>query len=177
MSRDDFEAHVQKTSHKKKDRERTVNVGPSVRNEEIETAVVVPNNASEKPTTSEDPIDRSIKNVTLPTMPLNDLKNLIDDKNIFKQIAIEAKRLECRNNNRVYNEARILEILRFYLQNFDSKLNLLTFGSSTYGFGGDKTNFNILIDIRKLFVRLVYSKFHFMTLYREFGPKCGVNAS
>lgn len=151
MSRDDFEAHVQKTSHKNKDRERTVNIVPSVRNEETESAVIVQNIVPEEPSFSEELIIRPIiKNVALPTMPLNRLKNLIDDENIFKQIAIEAKGLECRNNIRVFKEARILEILRHYLQNFDPKLNLLTFGSSTYGFGGDKTNFNILIDTRML---------------------------
>lgn len=150
MSRDDFEAHIQKTSHKNKDGERMVSAIPSVGNVETEKLVVVPNIVPKNPSISEEPIVRPIVNVILPTMPFDDLKKLIDDGNIFKQIAIEAKGLECRNNDRVYKEARILEVLRHYLQNFDSKLNLLTFGSSTYGFGGGKTNFNILIDTRKL---------------------------
>lgn len=152
MSRDDFEAHIQKMSHKNKDGEHTVNVISSiVPNGKAEMAVELPNIVHDKLLFTEEPIIvQPITNVTLPTMPLNDLKNLIENENIFKQIANEAKNLECRNNDRVYKEARILEILRHYLENFDRNLNLLTFGSSTYGFGGDKTNFNILIDTRKL---------------------------
>lgn len=50
-----------------------------------------------------------------------------------------------RTETRVQNEKEILQILAPHLKKLDSKLNIIPFGSSMYGFGGSKTNFNILV--------------------------------
>lgn len=49
-----------------------------------------------------------------------------------------------RTKIRINYEAQILESIIGYINAFDPKVQLIPFGSSTYGFGGLNTNFNIL---------------------------------
>lgn len=54
-----------------------------------------------------------------------------------------------RTEKRIQYEVEIMKILGYYLKKLDSTLGFIPFGSSTYGFGGSKTNFNILVNAGK----------------------------
>lgn len=74
----------------------------------------------------------------------NCVKDICESDEMFKAIAAEMIGFVTRTNARIHDEAHILNILNGYLNEFDSKMKLVPFGSSTYGFGGTRTNFNIL---------------------------------
>lgn len=50
-----------------------------------------------------------------------------------------------RTDMRIRSERHIIEVLSKYLQTIDCNTILAAFGSSTYGFGGSKTNFNVMV--------------------------------
>lgn len=60
--------------------------------------------------------------------------------------AIVAKMIDfvTRTETRIHNESQILKTLIGYLNAINYKVQLVPFGSSTYGYGGSSTNFNIL---------------------------------
>lgn len=160
MSRDDFEAHIQKKTHKLREVARSMaeSVQSTVQSDinsiengvsriKLEKSDVYVETAAIKLEKSEPSTSKSAN----PTknLSLAQLQCVLDEESIYKRIATEAKNLETRNDERVFKEARILEILRHYLLDFDPSLNALPFGSTTYGFGGFSTNFNILVDTSK----------------------------
>lgn len=73
------------------------------------------------------------------------LENIINIDDVYKQIPAEMNSLLSRPLFRVQHETQIINKLSFYFSIIDSKLKVMPFGSSTYGFGSQKTNFNILI--------------------------------
>lgn len=77
------------------------------------------------------------------------LENIIKIDDVYKQIPAEMNGLLSRPFFRVQHETQIINKLSFYFSIIDSKLKVIPFGSSTYGFGGQKTNFNILIKTGK----------------------------
>lgn len=54
-----------------------------------------------------------------------------------------------RTAQRIAYETKIMNSLSHYINAFDSTLRLKIFGSTTYGFGGLDTNFNILVNAGK----------------------------
>lgn len=78
------------------------------------------------------------------------LEDAIKNGKIFESIAAELTKVTTRCDERIPNETRILRILKSHFKTFDRTLNLLPVGSSTYGFGGSHSNYNIFIDTRKM---------------------------
>lgn len=66
------------------------------------------------------------------------------------RISEEAADLLVRTQDRIKWEEKILRLIDSLLSTFDTNLKLVPFGSSSYGFGGANTNFNILINASML---------------------------
>lgn len=149
MNREDFEAHIQKRTHQIKNISRSE--ADSNTQKDIENVISLLDNGAMAIESTKSNENLRSSQISLVTKILSEtnLKSLVQETNIFKRIASEAKCLETRNDDRIYKEARILEILRHFLQMFDPEINIFPFGSSTYGFGGSSTNLNILIDTSK----------------------------
>lgn len=64
---------------------------------------------------------------------------------ISQDIGSKAIDLMFRSVQRISLEVQILDHLSRHLRGFDSTLQLVPFGSATYGFGGSSTDFNILV--------------------------------
>lgn len=73
------------------------------------------------------------------------IENLIKTDDVSKAAVVEMRKLLTRSEQRIQNEANIIEMLTRFFQTVDSTLKVVPFGSSTYGFGGSRTNFNILL--------------------------------
>lgn len=63
-----------------------------------------------------------------------------------KRILNATADLLARTSDRIGWEEIILRTLKSALMGFDSMLEITPFGSSVYGFGGAKTNFNLFIN-------------------------------
>ncbi|XP_055323571.1 uncharacterized protein LOC129578676 isoform X2 [Sitodiplosis mosellana] len=77
---------------------------------------------------------------------LTKLEDVIKTDRVSVAVAAEMIDLVSRTKTRTRNEADIIKIIAPYLKNTESTLKLISFGSSTYGFGGRSTNFNILVN-------------------------------
>lgn len=75
------------------------------------------------------------------------LRNIIKIVDVSNAAVAEMKELLKRSQDRIQNEAKIMEILSNFFTKIDSTSKLVPFGSSTYGFGGSRINFNILLKI------------------------------
>lgn len=73
------------------------------------------------------------------------LEDAIEVDEILKSTKIEMNKILTRSQSRIQNEQEIVELLSFLLTTYDSTITVIPFGSVTYGFGGSRTNFNILI--------------------------------
>lgn len=74
------------------------------------------------------------------------MKNAIDFQEVCRAIKLSPKNdYTFRTAERIAHETQIVEHLMHHMNAFDSALELMPFGSSTYGFGGSNTNFNILV--------------------------------
>lgn len=71
--------------------------------------------------------------------------NLIKIEDISKIAKINMMQLLSRSAERVKNEKTIIDTLSIYFKTLDSTINVVPFGSSTYGFGSKQTDFNVLI--------------------------------
>lgn len=76
---------------------------------------------------------------------LLELANVIADVKVSQAIPPKAVDLTSRMIRRTFDEIEITALLMQYLNIFDSNLKMTPFGSSTYGFGGSNTNFNVLV--------------------------------
>lgn len=72
------------------------------------------------------------------------LEDVIKTDKAALTIATEMIHFVSRTKARINNESQILKKLAGYLNEFDFKVQLVPFGSATYGFGGLSTNFNLL---------------------------------
>lgn len=88
----------------------------------------------------------SISSTINPIISTQKLLNAIDVKKVSQAIPAIAVDLVHRMVQRCFNELEIQALLTRYLKEFDSNLSVMPFGSATYGFGGSRTNFNILVD-------------------------------
>lgn len=73
------------------------------------------------------------------------LEDAIKVDEILKSTIIEMNLILERSNSRIQSEQEIIEQLSFLLTAYDSSIAVVPFGSTTYGFGGKRTNFNILV--------------------------------
>lgn len=64
---------------------------------------------------------------------------------ISRNIGANAIDLIFRSVQRISLEVQILDLLSRHLKGFDSTVQLVPFGSATYGFGGSRTDFNVLV--------------------------------
>lgn len=71
--------------------------------------------------------------------------NVIDTEEISRNIVDKAINFMFRSVQRISIEVQILNLLLHHLKGFDSSLQIVPFGSATYGFGGSSTDFNILV--------------------------------
>lgn len=81
-----------------------------------------------------------------PTITLDDA---IRDGKIYELITEEMSKILSRSDERVRHEARILGMLKHQFKIFDRTLELIPFGSTTFGLGNSTSNYNILVDTRK----------------------------
>lgn len=81
--------------------------------------------------------------------PLATIDEVIKNEKIYELIATELEKVSLRTDERVRNETRILGLLKHQFKLFDRTLELTPFGSTTYGFGGSNSNYNIFVDTRE----------------------------
>lgn len=162
---EDFELHKQKRIHKEKEAELNASRQRLNGSDTVEAAVIQPkdndsyktqNNKADKRTAanSSSSVDsNSNQNIAEATIQetathapalSNHVKDVCESDEMFKAIAAEMIGFVTRTKARNHDEEHILNTLNGYLNEFDSKIKLVPFGSSTYGFGGTRTNFNIL---------------------------------
>lgn len=98
-----------------------------------------------------------------PTRELSPLDSLTL-KDVTKKVSQVADFVS-RTDTRIENEAKIMETLTSHLKGMDSTLKAISFGSSTYGFGGRKTNFNILVNAGKNSIIEQLFKSRYLLLY------------
>lgn len=93
-------------------------------------------------------IGSKASSIDVPPMRVSTMK-LVDviDVNQFPRTIITTA--ISRTHHRITHENQIIKLLTNYLKKFDYSLRMMPFGSSTYGFGGSNTNFNVLINARK----------------------------
>lgn len=105
---------------------------------------------------------------SIPTVssPLSDKINI---EEICEAFMVGFGDLTSRTKLRIQNEQHILECLSRQLSTIDVLLRAVPIGSSTYGFGGSNTNFNVLINAGKksvlMNITIFLKKLHFSTLF------------
>lgn len=73
------------------------------------------------------------------------LEDIIQKNNVSDAAVARMKELLSRSQDRIQNESKIIETFSNFFIKIDPTSKVVPFGSSTYGFGGLKTNFNILL--------------------------------
>lgn len=73
------------------------------------------------------------------------LEDAIKVDEILESSKIEMNLILTRSKSRIQSEQEIISLLSFLLTTYVSTITVTPYGSVTYGFGGNKTNFNILI--------------------------------
>lgn len=73
------------------------------------------------------------------------LEDTIKVDEILKSSKMEMNLILTRSSSRIQSEQEIIRLLSILLTTYDSTIAVVPFGSVTYGFGGNRTNFNILI--------------------------------
>lgn len=168
---EDFESHIQKKSHKEreiglKSTFRSVNSNGNdsaliTRN----TSINRRNNLSHEqstPSNTNSPTEalasgslngmsRSISFDSLQLIPekvcvTQKWENVIQAEDIFKAISTKIVEITGRTENRNQNEVKIVSLLTCCLREFDPTSKIIRIGSSTYGFGGADTDFNVIIN-------------------------------
>lgn len=165
MNLEDLELHNQKRIHKEKEAElnasrQSVNISDTVQ------ATVIQSEDNANCEAQSDQTDKRTSSssigslnsspnqnigetsrqetVTHTPAPLNFVKDVCVSDEVFRTIAAEMIGFVTRTKARIHDEAHILNALNGYLNEFDPKIKLVPFGSSTYGFGSTRTNLNIL---------------------------------
>lgn len=118
------------------------NVGQnsSLESDSSDSSVINNNNGS---------IDKHVANsVEVPNRQSTavNFENMIDLEEISRNVGAKAINLICRSVQRISLEVKILDLLSCHLKRFRPNLQIMPFGSATYGFGGSSTDFNILVN-------------------------------
>lgn len=85
-----------------------------------------------------------------PTSVTNKLESVIKIDEVLTLTRTQMDEIQSRSTTRVDSEQEIIDKFSFLLTTFDPKITVKPFGSVKFGFGGQKTNFNILITEGKL---------------------------
>ncbi|XP_031626105.1 uncharacterized protein LOC116342572 [Contarinia nasturtii] len=154
LSAEDFEIHIQKKGHKEKEAKQSSLV-PEIR-ERSTSSELNPSSSELNPSSSVSSVNSIDVNAAATvngevtksnTSVLSvKLENIVKTDAMSEKIVNEILELTSRNEVRLQNETKIIDSLTHYLGAFDSTLKFIPFGSSTFGFGGSKTNFNILVN-------------------------------
>lgn len=170
MNTQDFNAHIQKPEHKAKE----ISLKPISRNgheyhlmgmssilengancenggEKIEPESVFSQQFVVNGAKMIDGNRASGINLRSPSIPADAINwgNSIIVEQILQVTTANIINITSRTTQRISNEHKIVERLTNYLDEIDSALRIVPFGSATYGFGGANTDFNILIDSSK----------------------------
>lgn len=146
---EDFNAHIQKKSHKDNEIEHKSQQQNGSGNHLVRTTSMVSVNdkrtmsqRSNQSSDSSDDNSRRSRASSVDISPCSAISFEAACEAITRNI-----QNECifRTPQRTAYETKITNNLSHYLKAFDSTLQLKIFGSTTYGFGGSKTNFNILV--------------------------------
>lgn len=95
---------------------------------------------------------KTINRVSQKPCDLVKLEKLIQIENVFESSQTKMKDFLTQSIDRTKNEKLIFDLLSLHFKCVDKTLRLVSFGSSSYGFGGKKTNFNILIKSGEVFI-------------------------
>lgn len=88
-------------------------------------------------------VENVAKNIIYSSTP-KVLEDLIKPEYVSKVAKLEMNDILSRTQDRIRNEIEIFQNLSYYFHTIDSTAKIIPFGSATYGFGGQRTNFNIL---------------------------------
>lgn len=157
MTSEDFVIHNSKRGHKERDIEHSIESASNL----VQSNSLIPakpeDDTSPTNTTSDDQCFNNAMNndesastniVALKREKVTEnLANIVASEkiSISRNIASNAIDLIFRSVQRISIEAQILELLSRHLKTFDLALQIMPFGSATYGFGGPRTDFNILV--------------------------------
>lgn len=170
LSTQDFAAHSQKSDHKDRENAQkqrspngydnhlkrtqssvSVNGAHSVNGDQKFELKSASSRSSSAHYGSNDQFKMSITN-TPPRSAVNiNLRNCINVEHVSRIATVKMINLTHRTAQRCSNERQIIQLLAGYLeqQEINSRVQLIPFGSTTYGFGGSSTNLNILINTSK----------------------------
>lgn len=173
MNSEDFEIHNQKKSHKEKEAKLKSSYQSSIENDvasvqsiganDMQYAVQNDQLVELKTTSSVNSVNsNSNQNVTrknsleivASSTAVVQLEDVIQIDKILQLMATEMIDFASRTQTRVQNEAEIMNKIVPYLKEVDNTLKTMKFGSSRYGFGGSKTNLNVLVNAGKTNQRL-----------------------
>lgn len=87
---------------------------------------------------------------------LRSLEKTVNPEQVLRFIGPQLKNITVRKEERINHETQIMETLTRCLTAFHPTLKVVSIGSSTYGFSGSITNFNILAKAGKLKNSLTY---------------------
>lgn len=136
MNQKDFEKHIMGNEHKKR-----MNDSHSLEGSQTSLCSTITKSLSMLEITQSESPQNDITKIMIKS-----LDDLVKVDGIFDLIETEAIDLLVRTDTRIAMEKEIIKILTKYIKSFDNKLNVIPFGSTTYGFGGSHTNLNIWID-------------------------------
>lgn len=89
-------------------------------------------------------IENTAKNHSPVQCTPNRQENVTKTEYLSKLAKVEMKSILSRSEARARDEEEIFHNLSYYFYTIDSTAEIARFGSAVYGFGGSKTNFNIL---------------------------------
>lgn len=169
MSTDDFNAHILKPEHKDKESTQHLHTTNGHDNYLVQNTPSASMNDANSVNSGQEFTPKSIalrnnvvhaasndsfevSSTNIPSIPSHraNFKNSIKDDHVSRTVTAKIIDLTNRTTQRNLYEYQILELLTNHLEKIDSAARLVPFGSTTYGFGGANTNFNILIDSSKI---------------------------
>lgn len=165
MCPEDFNIHIQKRNHKDKVVEQQSQRQNGLGHHLVRTTSMVllndNNGVSQHTNPKSNSSDSSIvhddgntdrsrsSSLEIPSNPLSTFKleNVINFEEVCRAITHSLKdKCTFRTAQRIACETKIIDKLSHHIKAFDSTLQLKIFGSASYGFGGPKTNLNILVN-------------------------------
>lgn len=90
------------------------------------------------------------------------LEDVVEIEQVAQAISAGIIEITSRTTARVHNEKRIVTLLTQFLKVFDPTLEVISFGSATYGFGGAETNFNILVNTGEIHSTFLFNFSYFI---------------
>lgn len=166
MNSEDFEIHNQKKSHKENEAKLKSSHQSSIGNDVAPVQSIGTNDIQyaiqsdqlvELKTASSVNLVNSNQNVkrknsleiVANSTAVVQLEDVIQIDKVLHLMTAEMIDFASRTQIRVQNEAEIMNKIVPYLKVVDNTLKTMKFGSTRYGFGGSKTNLNVLVNAGK----------------------------